>query len=151
MRTKCAKYSNLIGQLIAVHYCQNGRLRNYQSFIDANLTNSPHAAGCGKTQPHMRRYTESHHYQCSSMRKFTTVYAAVHRKSPLDMRQFAEIHSRICGSIQKVTTTHTAVCGKLQLHTQRNTDRQSHAECYVYMFKGHTRPNFNSLLCCDVQ
>ena len=67
------------------------------------------------------------------------------------MRQDAEIHNRICGSIQKVTTTHTAVCGKLQLHTQRNTDRQSHAESYVYMFKGHTRPNFNFLRCCEVQ
>ena len=128
---KCAKYSNLIGQLIPVHYCQNGRLRKYQSVNDANLTNSPHVAGCGNSQPHMRQYTESYHYTCGSTRKSTTAYAAICRKSPLRIRQFA--------------------CGKLQLHTQRNTDRQSHAESYVYMFKGHTQPNFNFFRCCDVQ
>ena len=72
MRTKfaykCAKYSNLIGQLIAIHYCQNGRLRNYQSVNDANLMNGPLAVGWGNSQPHMRQYTESYRYTCDSMR-----------------------------------------------------------------------------------
>ena len=64
------------------------------------------------------------------MLKFTTAHAAVYETSPLHIRQYAENYNRVCGIVQI-----------------DNLVLKAMSTC----FKGHTRPNFNFLRCCDVQ